>query len=80
MQRTGFSFWRVVTEPLKGVWHKIFDLRFFHESVSPWPLSVLLGPFQNFYYNSGDIFNFVIIASDNDAGGNIIISVVDKDD
>ncbi len=30
---------------LKGVCHEIFDLRFFHKSVSLWPLSILLGPF-----------------------------------
>ncbi len=62
MQRTGFSFERVVIEPLKGVSHKIFDLRFFHESVFPWPLSILLGPFQIFLKILGDIFNFVFIA------------------
>jgi hypothetical protein len=26
---------------LKGVWHEIFDLRFFHESVSTGPLSIV---------------------------------------
>ncbi len=76
MQRTGFSLERVVIEPLKGVWHKIFDLRFFHESVSPWPLSILLGPFQNFYENSGDIFSVSVT----DTGEHIIINVVDNYD
>ncbi len=31
---------------LKGVWHEIFDFRFFHESVSHWALSVLLINFK----------------------------------
>ncbi len=30
---------------LKGVWHEIFDLKFFQESVSSWPLINLLGSF-----------------------------------
>jgi hypothetical protein len=33
---------------LKGQCHEIFDFRFFHESVSPKPLSLPLGPFQIF--------------------------------
>ncbi len=33
-------------ESLKGQCHEIFDFRFFHESVSPNPLSIPLGPFQ----------------------------------
>jgi len=33
---------------LKGVWHEIFVLRFFHESVSPRPLCIPLWPFQIF--------------------------------
>jgi hypothetical protein len=31
----------------KGQCHEIFDFWFFHESVSPKPLSILLGPFSN---------------------------------
>ncbi len=44
---------------LKGVWHEIFD--FFHESVIPWPLSILLGQFLICTKISGDIRNFVFI-------------------
>ncbi len=80
MQRTGFSFERVVIEPLKGVWHKIFDLRFFHESASPWPLSILLGAISKFLWKIlAGIFNFVFIAGVNDTGGRIIAGVVDND-
>jgi hypothetical protein len=32
----------------KGQCHEVFDFRFFHESVSPKPLSILLEPFQIF--------------------------------
>ncbi len=37
--------------PLKGVWHEIFDFRFFHKSLSPGPMSIPLGPFQIFFEN-----------------------------
>ncbi len=33
---------------LKGVGHEIFDFSFFHESVSPGLLSILLGSFDHF--------------------------------
>jgi hypothetical protein len=33
---------------LKGQCTEVFDFRFFHESVSPQPLSILLGLFQIF--------------------------------
>jgi hypothetical protein len=33
---------------LKGQCHEIFDFRFFHESVSPKPLRLPLGPFNIF--------------------------------
>jgi hypothetical protein len=33
---------------LKGVKHEVFNFRVFKGSVSPWPLSILLGPFQIF--------------------------------
>jgi hypothetical protein len=37
---------------LKEQCHEIFDFGFFHESVSPKPLSIQLGPFQIFCENS----------------------------
>jgi hypothetical protein len=40
---------------LKGQCHKIFDFCFFHESASPKPLSIPLGPFQFFSKIRGDI-------------------------
>jgi len=39
---------------------------FFHESVSPWPLSILLGPYRIFTKIRADIRNFVFIAGVND--------------
>jgi hypothetical protein len=33
---------------LKGQYHEIFYFKFFHESVSPKPLSIQLGPFEFF--------------------------------
>jgi len=40
---------------LKGQCHKIFDFCFFHESFSPKPLRIPLGPFQIFSKICGDI-------------------------
>jgi hypothetical protein len=40
---------------LKGQCHEIFDFWFFHESVSPKPLSIPLGPFRIFSKIFGDI-------------------------
>jgi hypothetical protein len=45
-----------------------FDIRFFYESVSSWPKSILLRPFQNFMKICGDTRNFVFIAGANDTG------------
>jgi hypothetical protein len=40
---------------LKGLGHEIFDFWFFHESVSPKPLSIPLGPFRISSKIRGDI-------------------------
>ncbi len=40
---------------LKGQCHEIFAFGFFHESVSPQPQSIPLGPFQIFSKIRGDI-------------------------
>ncbi len=53
---------------LKGVWHEIFDFRFFHESVSPKPPSVPLGPFWIFSKILGDIREWIFIAGVVDTG------------
>jgi hypothetical protein len=39
----------------KGQCHKVFNFMFFHKSVSPKPLSILLGPFQILSKIFGDI-------------------------
>jgi hypothetical protein len=44
---------------VKGAWHEIFDFRILLESVSPWPLSILLGPFRMAKIR-GDIHSFMM--------------------
>ncbi len=51
---------------LKGVCLELFDFRFFHESVTPWTPSILMGPFQIFMKIHGDIANFAFFAAVND--------------
>ncbi len=46
---------------LKWVWHEIFDFRFFHESVSPRPPSIPLGPLWIFSKIRGDIREWIFI-------------------
>jgi hypothetical protein len=44
-----------IKKSVKGQCHEIFDFWFFHESVSPKPLSIPLRPFQIFSKICGDI-------------------------
>ncbi len=53
---------------LKGIWHEIFDLRFFHESVSSWPLSILFEILLLYMKIREDIHNFMFIAGVVDTG------------
>jgi len=55
--------------PLKGQCHEIFSFCFFHESVSPQPWSIALGPFQIFSKICGDICKSRCTTSINDTGG-----------
>ncbi len=55
---------------LKGVCLELFDFRFFHESVTPWTPSILMGPFQIFLKIRGDIANFAFFAAVNDTSDN----------
>jgi hypothetical protein len=52
------------------------DFRFFHESVSPVPLNIPLGPFRNFKKICGDIRNFMFIVRVNDTGNTFNAKVV----
>jgi hypothetical protein len=52
---------------------EIFDFRFFHESVSPGPLSIPLGPFQFFMKTCGDIR--VYFDGGNNTGDNLFTGV-----
>ncbi len=58
---------------LKGVWHEIFDLKFFHELVSS--SCCVLGPFQIFIKIWGNICNFVFITGVEDTGIKLFIGV-----
>ena len=54
---------------LKGQCHEIFCFWFFHESVSPQPQSVPLGPFRIFSKIRGDIRKSRCTTCVNDTGG-----------
>jgi hypothetical protein len=54
---------------LKGQCHEIFDFWFFHESVSPKPVSIPLGSFQIFSKIRGDIRCSRFATGVNDTGG-----------
>jgi hypothetical protein len=62
---------------LKGVWHEIYDLTsgFFHESVSPRPPSIPLGPFRIFSKIRGVIREWIFIAGVNDTGDKLFSGV-----
>jgi hypothetical protein len=53
---------------LKGQCHGIFDFWFFHESVSPKALSILLGPFRILSKIRGDIYKTRYTTGINDTG------------
>ena len=61
----------MVRKALKGVWHEIFDFRFFYESESPRPPSIPLGPFQIFSRIRGDIREWMFVSGVNDTGEKI---------
>ena len=63
---------------LKGFWHEIFD--FFHESVSPGPMSTPLGPFRIFSKIREDILEWMFITSVNDTGDKLFTGVNDTGD
>ncbi len=50
---------------------------FFHESVSPRPISIPMGPFWIFSKIRGDIRELMFIASVNDTGEKLFSGVVD---
>ncbi len=62
---------------LKGVWHEIFDFRFFHESVSPRPRRIPLGPFWIFLKIRGGSRELIFIAGVNDTGDKLFSGVND---
>ncbi len=63
---------------LKGVWHEIFDFKFFfRESVSPRPPSIPLKPFWIFSKIRGDIRELMFITVVNDTGDKLFSGVND---
>jgi hypothetical protein len=56
---------------LKGQCHEIFASGFFHESVSPKPLSTPLGPFRIFSKIRGDIRSSRLTTGINVTGGKL---------
>ncbi len=65
--------------PLKGVWHKIFELRFFSWISVPQThkYCIPLGPFWIFSKIRGDIRELMFIASVNDTGEKMFSGVND---
>jgi hypothetical protein len=64
--------------PFKGTeCNEIFDFWFFHESVSPKPLSISLGLFQIFSKIRGDIRSSRCTTGVVDTGGKFAAGVVD---
>ncbi len=62
---------------LKGVWHEIFDFRFFHETVSPRPPSIQSEPFWIFSKIRRDIREWMFITGVNDTGDKLFSVVND---
>jgi hypothetical protein len=54
---------------LKGQYHEIFCFWFYHESVSPKSLIILIGPFQFFSKIRGDIRSSRFATGVNNTGG-----------
>ncbi len=70
-----FTIWK-----LKGVWHEMFDFRFFHESVSTGPLRI---PFEGFRFFSkirGDIREWMVITGVKRHRRKVYRSVIDTGD
>ena len=59
------------------VWHEIFYLSFLHESVSPRPPSIPLGPFRIFSKIRGDICELMFITGVNDTAEKLFSGVND---
>ncbi len=65
---------------LNGVWHEIFHLSFFHESVSFGTLSNPLGSFRLFSKIRQDIREWMFVSGVNDTGDKLFGSVNDTGD
>jgi len=66
-----------VTVRLKGQCHEIFASGFFHESVSPKPLSIPVGPFRIFKKIRGDIRSSRLTTGIKDTSGKFATGVND---
>ncbi len=74
------SFNSFLIHLLKGVWHEIFDFRFFPEIVSLEPLSIPIGTILYFYEIGGYIRNFVYIVNFVETDDKLFDSVNDTGD
>jgi hypothetical protein len=70
---------KTIFNDLKGQCHEIFASGFFHESVSPMPLSIPLGPIRIFSRIRGDIRSSRLTTGINDTGGEFATGVNDTD-
>jgi|688.fasta_scaffold2492116_1 hypothetical protein len=65
----------MVQSDLKGQCPDIFNFRFFHETVSPKPPSIPLGPFRIFSKIHGDIRSSICTTGVVDTGGKLTPAV-----
>jgi hypothetical protein len=72
--------YRKETHYLKGVWHEIFDFRFFSWIIVPRAPSIPMGPFRIFSKIHGDIREWMFITGVNDTGDKVYIGVNDTGD
>jgi hypothetical protein len=63
---------------LKGQSHEIFASGFFHESSSPKPLKITVGPFIIYLKIRRDIRKSMCITSINDTGGKFVTGIIEK--
>jgi hypothetical protein len=77
MQESLASVQPLLCSELKGKCHEIFASGFFHESVSPQPQSIPLGPFRIFSKIRRDIRKQRCTTGINDTGGKFAAGIND---
>ncbi len=69
--------WKSTLSILKGVWHEIFDFRFFSWLSVPWAHEYSLGAVSNFFENSRRYSRMNVITGVNDTGDKLFTGVND---